>query len=253
MLLAMARAPVVDDYDLSALEKIFCAAAPLGVEQEAEAASRLDCLVVQGYGLTETSPVTHLPIPGDVLPAGSIGVALCNIECRVVDPESGSDLGPNKSGELWVRGPNVMKGYLGAPEATAATIDDDGWLRTGDIVTADAEGYFFVVDRLKELIKYKGFQVAPAELEGLLLTHPAVADAAVVPFPDDEAGEVPKAFVVLKPDTDTSAVTPQSLMDFVASEVSHFKQIRQVEFIDAVPKSPSGKILRRLLRDREQA
>jgi 4-coumarate--CoA ligase len=250
MLLAMARAPVVDDYDLSALEKIFCAAAPLGVEQEAEAASRLDCLVVQGYGLTETSPVTHLPIPGDVLPAGSIGVALCNIECRVVDPESGSDLGPNESGELWVRGPNVMKGYLGAPEATAATIDDDGWLRTGDIVTADAEGYFFVVDRLKELIKYKGFQVAPAELEGLLLTHPAVADAAVVPLPDDEAGEVPKAFVVLKPDTDTSAVTPQSLMDFVASEVSHFKQIRQVEFIDAVPKSPSGKILRRLLRDR---
>ncbi len=250
MLLAMARAPVVDDYDLSALEKIFCAAAPLGVEQEAEAASRLDCLVVQGYGLTETSPVTHLPIPGDVLPAGSIGVALCNIECRVVDPESGSDLGPNERGELWVRGPNVMKGYLGAPEATAATIDDDGWLRTGDIVTADAEGYFFVVDRLKELIKYKGFQVAPAELEGLLLTHPAVADAAVVPLPDDEAGEVPKAFVVLKPDTDTSAVTPQSLMDFVASEVSHFKQIRQVEFIDAVPKSPSGKILRRLLRDR---
>ena len=178
MLLAMARAPVVENYDLSALEKIFCAAAPLGVELEAEAAARLDCLVVQGYGLTETSPVTHLPIPGVPLPAGSIGVALCNIECRVVDPESGSDLSPNERGELWVRGPNVMKGYLSAPEATAATIDDDGWLRTGDIVTADVNGYFFVVDRLKELIKYKGFQVAPAELEGLLLTHPAVADAA---------------------------------------------------------------------------
>jgi acyl-CoA synthetase (AMP-forming)/AMP-acid ligase II len=251
MLLALARAPVVDDYDLSALTKIFCAAAPLGIELESEAAARLNCLVVQGYGLTETSPVTHLPIPGVALPAGSIGVALSNIQCRVVDPESGSDLGPEERGELWIRGPNVMKGYLGAPDATAATIDDDGWLRTGDIVTVDSQGYFFVVDRLKELIKYKGYQVAPAELEGLLLTHPAVADAAVVPLPDDEAGEVPKAFVVLKSDTDTITVTPQSLMEFVASEVSHYKHIRQVEFIDAIPKSPSGKILRRLLRDRE--
>ena len=196
------------------------------------------------------SPVTHLPIPGDSQPAGSIGVVLCNLECRIVDAESGEDLGLNERGELWVRGPNVMKGYLGVPEATAATIDADGWLRTGDIATADDQGYFFIVDRLKELIKYKGFQVAPAELEGLLLTHPAVADAAVVPLPDDEAGEIPKAFVVLKPDTDATAVTGQTLMDFVAGEVSHYKQIRHVEFIDAIPKSPSGKILRRLLRDR---
>jgi acyl-CoA synthetase (AMP-forming)/AMP-acid ligase II len=250
ILLAMARAPVVDDYDLSALKKVFCAAAPLGIELEAEAAARLNCQVVQGYGLTETSPVTHLPIPGVSQPAGSIGVVLCNLECRIVDAESGEDLGLNERGELWVRGPNVMKGYLGAPEATAATIDADGWLRTGDIATADDQGYFFIVDRLKELIKYKGFQVAPAELEGLLLTHPAVADAAVVPLPDDEAGEIPKAFVVLKPDTDATAVTAQTLMDFVAGEVSHYKQIRHVEFIDAIPKSPSGKILRRLLRDR---
>ena len=250
ILLAMARAPVVDDYDLSALKIVFCAAAPLGIELEAEAAARLNCHVVQGYGLTETSPVTHLPIPGDSQPAGSIGVVLCNLECRIVDAESGEDLGLNERGELWVRGPNVMKGYLGAPEATAATIDADGWLRTGDIATADDQGYFFIVDRLKELIKYKGFQVAPAELEGLLLTHPAVADAAVVPLPDDEAGEIPKAFVVLKPDTDATAVTGQTLMDFVAGEVSHYKQIRHVEFIDAIPKSPSGKILRRLLRDR---
>jgi acyl-CoA synthetase (AMP-forming)/AMP-acid ligase II len=253
ILLAMARHPSVDEYDISALEKIFCAAAPLGVELEAEAAARLDCTVVQGYGLTEASPVTHLPIPGEPLPAGSIGVALCNIECRIVDAETGRDLGPNESGELWVRGTNVMKGYLNAPEATASTIVEGGWLRTGDICSMDEAGYFYIVDRLKELIKYKGFQVAPAELEGLLLTHPAVADAAVVPLPDEEAGEVPKAFVVLKTGTDTADVTAQSLMDFVSGEVAHFKQIRQLEFIDAIPKSPSGKILRRFLRDRESA
>ncbi len=253
MLLAMARDPSVDEYDLSALETIFCAAAPLGVELEAEAAARLDCTVVQGYGLTETSPVTHLPIPDEPRPAGSVGVALCNSECRIVDVQSGRDVGPNERGEIWVRGPNVMKGYLGAPEATAATITEDGWLRTGDIGSVDEAGYFYILDRLKELIKYKGFQVAPAELEALLLTHPAVADAGVVPLADEEAGEIPKGFVVLKPSTDTTAVTPQSLMDFVAEQVAHFKQIRQLEIIDAIPKSPSGKILRRLLRDREQA
>jgi long-chain acyl-CoA synthetase len=146
-----------------------------------------------------------------------------------------------------------MKGYLGAPEATAATLTKDGWLRTGDIGTVDDAGYLYIVDRLKELIKYKAFQVAPAELEGVLLSHPAVADAAVIPLVDEEAGEIPKGFVVLKPGTDTIAVTPQSLMNFVTGEVASYKQIRQLEIIDAVPKSPSGKILRRLLRDREQA
>lgn len=253
MLLAMARDPSIDNYDLSALEQIFCAAAPLGADLESEAAARLDCKVVQGYGLTETSPVTHLPIPGESMPQGSIGVALCNIECRVVDVETGNDVGPNERGEIWVRGPNVMKGYLGAPEATAATITEQGWLRTGDIGSADEAGYFFILDRLKELIKYKGFQVAPAELEALLLTHPAVADAAVIPVADEQAGEVPKGLVVLKSDPETATTTPQALMDFVAGEVAHYKQIRHLEIIDAIPKSPSGKILRRLLRDREQA
>jgi len=253
ILLAMARDPSVDEYDLSTLETIFCAAAPLGADLEAEAAARMDCKVVQGYGLTETSPVTHLPFPGETMPQGSIGVALCNTECRIVDVENGSDLGPHERGELWIRGPQVMKGYLGAPEATAATITEEGWLHTGDIGSVDEAGYFYILDRLKELIKYKGFQVPPAELEALLLTHPAVADAAVVPLADEEAGEIPKGFVVMKPDTDNTAVTPQSLMDFVAGEVAHFKQIRRMEFIDEIPKSPSGKILRRLLREREQA
>ena len=253
ILLALARDPCVDEYDLSALESIFCAAAPLGVDLEAEAAARLDCVVVQGYGLTEASPVTHLPLPGEALPPGSVGVAICNTECRIVDVERGCDVGPHERGEIWVRGPNVMKGYLGALEATAATITEEGWLRTGDIGTVDEAGYFYIVDRLKELIKYKAFQVAPAELEAVLLTHPAVADAAVVPLADEEAGEIPKGFVVMKPGTDTTAVTPQSLMDFVTGEVASYKQIRQLEIIDAIPKSPSGKILRRLLRDREQA
>ncbi len=253
ILLAMARDPCVAEYDLSALETIFCAAAPLGVDLEAEAAARLGCPVVQGYGLTEASPVTHLPLPGEPLPAGSVGVAVCNTDCRIVDVERGRDLSPHEPGEIWVRGPQVMKGYLGAPEATAATLTKDGWLRTGDIGTVDDAGYLYIVDRLKELIKYKAFQVAPAELEGVLLSHPAVADAAVIPLADEEAGEIPKGFVVLKPSTDTIAVTPQSLMDFVTGEVAGYKQIRQLEIIDTIPKSPSGKILRRLLRDREQA
>jgi acyl-CoA synthetase (AMP-forming)/AMP-acid ligase II len=248
IVLALARDPCVDDYDLSALEFVFSAAAPLGTDLEAELAARLDCAVVQGYGLTETGPVTHLPLPGEPLPAGSIGVPLCNTECRMVDVENGDDLGPGESGELWVRSPSVMHGYLNAPEATAATITEDGWLRTGDIGLFDEAGYFYIVDRLKELIKYKGFQVAPAELEGVLLTHPAVADAAVVPMADEEAGELPMGFVVMKPGKDS--VTPQSLMAFVADQVANFKRIRRLEIIDAIPKSSSGKILRHVLRDR---
>ena len=129
---------------------------------------------------------------------------VANCEARVVDPETGDDLGVGEDGELWIRGPNVMKGYLNNPDATAATIDGDGWLHTGDIGHVDADGYWFIVDRVKELIKVKGFQVPPAELEALLLTHPAVADVAVIGIPDEEAGERPKAFVVLKPGVDAS-------------------------------------------------
>jgi 4-coumarate--CoA ligase len=143
-----------------------------------------------------------------------------------------------------------MQGYLNNPEATAATIDDDGWLHTGDIGHIDAEGHLYVVDRLKELIKYKGFQVAPAELEGILLTHPALADAAVVGLPDEEAGEVPVGYVVLKPDKEAS---PTEIQEFVAGQVASYKQLRRVVIVDAVPKSPSGKILRRVLKDQAAA
>ena len=247
IVLALAKHPLVDNYDLSSLKSVFSGAAPLSAELALAASERVGCEVVQGYGLTETSPVTHATPEGEFKP-GSIGLALPNTECRVVDPVSGEDLGVDEDGEIWIRGPQVMKGYLNEPEATAAAIDEDGWLRTGDIGHFDSEGHWYIVDRLKELIKYKGFQVAPAELEGLLLTHPAVADAAVIPVADEEAGEVPKGFVVLKAD---SQATPQELMDFVAEHVAHYKKIRVLEFIDEIPKSASGKILRRVLKDRE--
>jgi acyl-CoA synthetase (AMP-forming)/AMP-acid ligase II len=249
IVLALAKHPLVDNYDLSSLKFILSGAAPLGADLAAECSDRLECLVVQGYGLTETSPVTHAT-PDD--PArnkpGSIGPPLPNTECKVVDPVGGTDLGPNEQGEVWIRGPQVMRGYLNKPDATAATIDSDGWLHSGDIGYADEDSYFFIVDRLKELIKYKGYQVAPAELEAILLTHPAVSDAAVIPSPDEETGEVPKAFVVLGREA-----SPDEIMEFVAGKVAPQKKIRLLEVVDEIPKSPSGKILRRVLVERERA
>jgi 4-coumarate--CoA ligase len=189
--------------------------------------------------------VSHAPFWHDPRP-GTVGVLVANCEARVVDPETGDDLGVGADGELWIRGPNVMQGYLNNPGATASTIDDDGWLHTGDIGHVDADGYWYIVDRVKELIKVKGFQVPPAELEALLITHPAVADVAVVGIPDEEAGERPKAFVVLKPGVSASE---DEIEAFVSGHVASYKRLGQVAFVDAIPKSPSGKILRRLLRD----
>jgi 4-coumarate--CoA ligase len=246
VVLALAKQPVVDNYDLSPLQTIFSGAAPLGEELAREAGTRLDCEVVQGYGMTELSPVSHATPKGRGKPGG-IGVLVPNTECRIVDPGSGEDLDLDADGEIWIRGPLVMKGYLNNEAATAGTIDQDGWLHTGDIGHVDSDGQFFIVDRLKELIKYKGFQVPPAELEAMLLTHPAVADAAVIGVPDAEAGEIPKAFVALKPGAEATA---EDIQDFVADQVAHYKQVRIVEFVDEIPKSASGKILRRLLRDR---
>jgi acyl-CoA synthetase (AMP-forming)/AMP-acid ligase II len=179
--------------------------------------------------------------------AGSVGVTVPNTQTRVVDPATGDDLDLGADGEIWVRGPQLMKGYLNNEPATAATITDDGWLRTGDIGHIDEGGPLFIVDRLKELIKYKGFQVPPAELEALLLTHPAVADAAVVGLPDEEAGEIPVAYVVKRQGADATA---EEIMEYVAGEVAHYKQVRRLEFIEAIPKSASGKLLRRELKQR---
>ncbi|MDH3706816.1 MAG: AMP-binding protein, partial [Acidimicrobiia bacterium] len=244
MVLALAKHPLIDQFDLTSLRQVFSGAAPLGAELAAEAAARIDCEVVQGYGMTELSPVTHATPPGQGKP-GSVGVTISNTECRVVD-EEGNDQPVGGEGELWVRGPQVMKGYLNNAQATTDTIDSDGWLHTGDVARIDDDHHVYIVDRVKELIKYKGFQVPPAELEALVVTHPAVADVAVIGVPDEEAGELPKAFVVLKPGEEASAT---DIQDFVAEHVAHYKQIRMVEFIDEIPKSASGKILRRFLRD----
>ncbi len=249
--LALAKHPAVEGRDLSSIRHIKCGAAPLGPELSEQLAQRLDTFVSQGYGLTETSPVTHaIPFEPGAERAGSIGPPVPGTECRIVDPESGEDVTEvGARGELWMRGPQIMKGYLNNPEATAATLDEDGWLHSGDVAVVDADGYFQIVDRLKELIKYKGFQVAPAELEALILGHEGVADVAVIGVADEEAGELPKAFVV--PSSDD--LDPDELIAWVSEQVSPQKRIRLVELVEEIPKSPSGKILRRQLRDREAA
>jgi acyl-CoA synthetase (AMP-forming)/AMP-acid ligase II len=250
LVLALSRAPQVDDYDLSALRLIHCGAATLADNIARVCTERLGCHVRYGYGLTEVSPLSHASLanPKKQKP-GSVGYCLPNTECRIVDYTTGVELGADEKGEIWVRGPQVMKGYLGNTQATAEMIDRDGWLRTGDIGYCDTDGRLFVVDRLKELIKTNGRQVAPAELEALLLQHPAIADAAVIAAPDEKAGEVPKAFVVLKNDVYDDE-PGQEIMDFVAARVAPYKRIRSVEFVSEIPKSPAGKILRRLLKER---
>ncbi|MFN8453373.1 MAG: AMP-binding protein, partial [Anaerolineae bacterium] len=248
IVLALAKHPLVDKYNLSSLNLIMSGAAPLGKDVAEACGKRLNCVIKQGYGLSETSPVTHInPDNPAKIKQGSIGPCISNTEGKVIDYNTDAELGPNQEGEIWIRGPQVMQGYLSQPDATAAVIDAAGWFRTGDIGYADEEGYFYIVDRLKELIKYKGMQVAPAELEALLLTHPVVADVAVIPSPDEEAGEVPKAFVVLR-----GEVSPNELMAFVAERVAPHKKVRRLEIIDQIPKSASGKILRRVLVERER-
>lgn len=247
MVLAFAKHPLVDQYDLSSLQTVFSGAAPLGAELAQEAAERVGCEVVQGYGMTELSPVSHATPPGN-FKAGSSGLTVANTECRLVSAD-GEDQDVGGRGELWVRGPQVMKGYLNNQQATDDTIDADGWLHTGDVAELDENGHYSIVDRVKELIKYKGFQVPPAELEALLLTHPQIADCAVIGIPDDEAGELPKAFIVTAPGQELSA---EDVQEFAADKVASYKKIRIVEFIDEIPKSASGKILRRFLRDGQE-
>ena len=246
MVLGLAKSPIVDNYDLSSLKQVFSGAAPLGADLAAEAAARIGCEVVQGYGMTELSPVSHCTPAGQYQP-GTSGVTVSNTECRIVDAETGNDLGVGERGELWVRGPQVMKGYLNNPTATAETIDPDGWLHTGDVAIIDEHHHMTIVDRIKELIKYKGFQVPPAELEALILSHPKVADVAVIGVADDEAGELPKAFIVFRPG---ETVTLEELQAFMREHLVSYKLVRQMEIVDSIPKSASGKILRRELRNR---
>jgi 4-coumarate--CoA ligase len=246
--LALAKHPIVDNYDLSSIEQIFSGAAPLGAEVSDAVAKRLNCISLQGFGMTELSPVSHTT-PLDKPKSGSSGVALPNTQCRIVDPESGEDLTAGNEGELWIKGPQVMQGYLNNEKATAETMTADGWLKTGDIAYIDDEGYMFIVDRLKELIKFKGFQVAPAELEATLVAHDGIIDAAVIGLPDDEAGELPVAYVV----TGDPAPTEAEIKAHLAKTLSTYKQVHTVHFVDEIPKSASGKILRRVLKAQAMA
>jgi acyl-CoA synthetase (AMP-forming)/AMP-acid ligase II len=247
IVLALARHPAVADYDLSGLRLITSGAAPLSGELAAECAARLGCRVKQAYGMTELGGATHMvPDTGGGDPE-SIGPLLPGTEARVTDCASGLDAGPGEPGEMLVRAPGAMRGYLDNPAATASTIDAGGWLHTGDVVIADREGWFRVIDRVKELIKYKGSQVAPAALEAVLLAHPAVADVAVIGLADERAGEIPAAFVVLR-----RPATASELMSYVAGRVAPHEKIRRLRFVTDIPRSPSGKILRRLLAEREQ-
>jgi acyl-CoA synthetase (AMP-forming)/AMP-acid ligase II len=246
IVVGLGKHPAVDNYKFPHLKHLFSGAAPLGPELTDAVEKRLNVRIRQGYGMTEASPATHYTVAGAER-SGTVGQLMPSVQMRIIDPESGQDVPTGQSGEVWVRGPNVMKGYLNNPEATSRTIDAEGWLHTGDIGVVDADGFLTVVDRLKELIKVKGFQVAPAELESLLLKHPKIADVAVIPVADQDSGEVPKAVVVAK-----SPLTADEVTDFLLPHVAHYKRVRHVEFVDAIPKSPSGKILRRVLVERER-
>ncbi len=242
--IALSKHPMVDNYDLSSVKYFFSAAAPADEALMSAVGKRIGVQGVQAYGMTELSPIAHVA-PAQNAKPGAAGVAVPNTECRIVDPETMKDLGPNEQGELWIRGPQVMKGYLNRPEATAETIVEDGWLRTGDLCLIDDDGEMHLKDRLKELIKYKGFQVAPAEVEAALLTINGVADCAVLGKPDDEAGEVPVAFVQRVPG---SEITADEICAALESSLVKYKIPAEVTFIDAIPKTASGKILRRELR-----
>ncbi|XP_058728737.1 4-coumarate--CoA ligase 1-like [Vicia villosa] len=251
IVLAISKSPELDSYDLSSIRVLKSGGAPLGKELEDTVRAKFPkAKLGQGYGMTEAGPVLTMCLsfakePIDVKP-GACGTVVRNAEMKIVDPENDSSLSRNQPGEICIRGDQIMKGYLNDPEATLRTIDREGWLHTGDIGYIDDDDELFIVDRLKELIKYKGFQVAPAELEAIILSHPQISDVAVVPMQDEAAGEVPVAFVVRSNgDIET---TEDEIKKFVAKQVVFYKRINRVFFIDAIPKSPSGKILRKDLR-----
>jgi long-chain acyl-CoA synthetase len=246
VLLALANAPGLESSQFRTIKYAFSAAAPLPLDVARRVEARFGFRIVQGYGLTEASPATHNnPLDPDRIKLGSGGPPVADTEHRIVDVETGQrTLAPGEVGEIVVRGPQVMQGYWNAPEETARALRN-GWLYTGDIGWVDEEGYIYIVDRKKEMIKYKSFSIAPAELEAVLLEHPEVADCAVTSVEDAEAGQVPKAFVVPRA---KGRIDMDALARFVAERVAGYKQIRHFEVIDAIPRTPSGKILRRLLK-----
>jgi long-chain acyl-CoA synthetase len=250
IVLALANAPI-DINKLKTVKYIFSGAAPLPIDPARKLQEKTGISVVQGYGMTEASPLTHSqPADPALIRLDSVGLPVHNTEQKIVDIETGErELPVGEDGEIIIRGPQVMQGYWKAPEETARALRD-GWLYTGDIGHVDADGFTYIVDRKKEMIKYKGFGIAPAELESLLLEHPAVMDSAVIGIPDDEAGELPKGFVVIRQGHD---VTPDDILAFANGKLAGYKKIHTIEFIDVIPKVASGKILRRELKELEKA
>ena len=249
IILALANAPV-DLSKMKTVKYVFSGAAPLPLDPAYKLEQKSGVKVVQGYGMTEGSPLTHAqPSDPRLIRIDSVGMPVHNTEQKIVDIETGErELPVGEDGEIIIRGPQIMQGYWKAPEDTARALRD-GWLYTGDIGHVDPDGYTYIVDRKKEMIKYKGFGIAPAELESLLMEHPAVMDSAVIGIPDDEAGELPKGFVVIRPG---HTVTADEILAFANGKLAGYKKIHIVEFIDAIPKVASGKILRRELKELEK-
>ncbi|CAM6017935.1 unnamed protein product, partial [Sphagnum balticum] len=252
IVLAMAKNPIVPSYELSSVRMVMSGAAPLGKELEDAFRARLpQAIIGQGYGMTEAGPVLAMCLAFAKAPfpvkSGSCGTVVRNSEVKIVDNETGLSLTYNQPGEICIRGPQIMKGYLNNPEATAHTVDKDGWLHTGDIAFIDEDEEMFIVDRVKEIIKVKGFQVPPAELEALLISHEGILDAAVVPRKDETSGEVPVAFVVRSPGFHLSE---EEVKTFISKQVVFYKKLHAVHFIDKIPTTPSGKILRKELRNK---
>lgn len=254
VVLQLAKSPIVDEFDLSSLKTLNSGAAPLSKELIHQVHDRIGTKVKQAYGLTETSPATHIQriwLPEEV---GSVGSSFPNQIIKIVDPD-GNEVEEGHEGEIWIKGPNVFTGYYNNLPATKACLTDDGFFKTGDVGYEDHLGNLYITDRVKELIKYKGFQVAPAELEGILDGHEMVNDVAVVGFYDEsQQTELPMAFIVPKKGVEKSAANEKAIIDWVAQKVANHKRLRGgVRWMDEIPKSASGKILRRLLRDKLKA
>ena len=244
----IAAHPMVEQFDLSSLRIVGTGGAPMSAALEARVTKRIGCPCSQGYGMTEMTAAATLGLAPQTRRPGSVGKLVPGAQLRVVDPQTGGDLGRGEQGELWVRTPSRLSGYLNNPQASSALLTADGWLRTGDLGVVDEDGFVFITDRLKELIKVKGLQVAPAELEALLLTHPAVADVAVIGRPDERAGELPVAYVAFRGPPD-----PDGVQAWLAERVAPHKQLAAVVAVEAIPKNPSGKLLRRVLRAQDAA
>ena len=252
VVLLLGKSPVVAKYDLSSIRMMNSGAAPLTREIVDTVWNRLKIPVKQGYGLSETSPTTHTQIWADWQKTiGSVGRLLPNQVCKYMSAEE-KEVPAGQTGELWIKGPNVFQGYLNNPEGTANALTPDGYFKTGDVGHQDEKGNFWITDRVKELIKYKGFQVPPAELEGILLSHPDIDDVAVIGvYNADQATEVPRAFVVPKKGAEGGKQNGQNIVEWLSKKVANHKKLRGgVVFVDEIPKSASGKILRRVLKER---